>query len=131
MKLLDHVQKHTATINPASPAIVIAQNPPLIQHIIATNQSLPEIAPTSMYEYVYGSNGTFVRAKRQGLAAIAPVSYLQSQILKYITAILQHEARMLIVDLFAKSLNISKTTLRIENYCTYYKKIECMLRFRL
>ncbi len=89
MKLLDHVQKHTATINPASPAIVIAQNPPLIQHIIATNQSLPEIAPTSMYEYVYGSNGTFVRAKRQGLEAIAPVSYYKAKGLRAISASVQ------------------------------------------
>jgi hypothetical protein len=79
MKLLDHVQKHTATINPASPAIAIVQNPPLIQHNIATHPNLPEIAPTSMYEYVYGSNGTFVRAKRQGLEAIAPVSYYKAK----------------------------------------------------
>ena len=82
MKLLEHVQKHVATTNAASPAIAIAHNPPLIQHIIATNQSLPEIAPTSMYEYVYGSNGTFVRAKRQGLTAIAPVSYYRAKGLK-------------------------------------------------
>jgi len=68
MKLLEHVQKHVATTNSVLPT---THNPPLIQHIIATNQSLPEIAATSMYEYVYASNGTFVRAKSQGLEAIA------------------------------------------------------------
>ncbi|MBD2179469.1 hypothetical protein H6F42_21385 [Pseudanabaena sp. FACHB-1998] len=83
MKLLEHIQKHVATANPVLPS---AQNPPLIQHIIAINQSLPEIAPTSMYEYVYGSNGTFVRAKRQGLTAIAPVSYYKAKGLQAISA---------------------------------------------
>jgi hypothetical protein len=89
MKLLDHVQKHIATTNSTSTATAIAQNPPLIQHIIATNLSLPEIAPTSMYEYVYGSNGTFVRAKRQGLEAIAPVSYYKAKGLRAISASVQ------------------------------------------
>lgn len=79
MKLLDHVQKHIATTNSTLTATAIAQNPPLIQHIIATNPNLPAIAPTSMYEYVYGSNGTFVRAKRLGLEAIAPVSYYKAK----------------------------------------------------
>jgi hypothetical protein len=93
MKLLEHVQKHIATTNSTSPATAIAQNPPknplLVQHIIATNPNLPEIAPTSMYEYVYGSNGTFVRAKRQGLEAIAPVSYYKAKGLKAISASVQ------------------------------------------
>jgi len=89
MKLLEHVQKHVATINPASPPTTIAHNTPLIQHIIATNPSLPEIAPTSMYEYVYGSNGTFVRAKRQGLEVIAPVSYYKAKGLRSISASVQ------------------------------------------
>ena len=89
MKLLEHVQKHVATINPVSSVTAIAQNPPLIQHIIATNPNLPQIAPTSMYEYVYGSNGTFVRAKRQGLEAIAPVSYYKAKGLRAISASVQ------------------------------------------
>jgi flagellar biosynthesis/type III secretory pathway chaperone len=76
MKLLEHVQKHVATTNFVLPA---AHNPPLIQHIIATNQSLPEIAATSMYEYVYGSNGAFVIAKRQGLEAIVQMSYYKAK----------------------------------------------------
>ena len=89
MKLLEHVQKHVATINPVSSVTEIAQNPPLIQHIIATNPNLPEIAPTSMYEYVYGSNGTFVRSKRQGLEVIAPVSYYKAKGLRAISASVQ------------------------------------------
>ncbi|MCX5964761.1 MAG: hypothetical protein NT070_16970 [Cyanobacteria bacterium] len=51
----------------------------LIQHIIAMNQHLPEIATTSMYEYVYAGNGTFVRARREGLTAIAPVVYYKAK----------------------------------------------------
>lgn len=87
MKLLEHIQKHVTTANPVLP--MIAHNSPLIQHVIATSQSLPEIAPTSMYEYVYGSNGTFVRAKRQGLTAIAPLSYYKAKGLKAISASVQ------------------------------------------
>ena len=54
MKLLDHVQKHTVTANPvtANPVLPITYSAGLIQHIIATNQHLSEIAATSMYEYV-------------------------------------------------------------------------------
>ena len=86
MKLLEHIQKHVASTNPALPTV---GNLPLIQHIVATNQGLPEIAPTSMFEYVYGSNGTFVRAKRQGLTAIAPVSYYKAKGLQSISASVQ------------------------------------------
>ena len=71
MKLLEHVQKHSVTANTVLP---ITYSAGLIQHIIATNQHLPEIAPTSMYEYVYAGNGTFVRARREGLVAIAQKS---------------------------------------------------------
>lgn len=83
MKLLEHIQKHVATANPILSTV---GNTPLIQHIIATTSNLPEIAPTSMLEYVYGSNGTFVRAKRQGLEAIAPVSYYKAKGLQAISA---------------------------------------------
>ena len=75
MKLLEHVQKHTVTTNPVLPNFSAG----LIQHIIATNQHLPEIAATSMYEYVYAGNGTFVRARREGLVAIAPVVYYKAK----------------------------------------------------
>ena len=80
MKLLEHVQKHTVITNPVTANPVTAStvlptlSAGLIQHIIATNQHLPEIAATSMYEYVYAGNGTFVRARREGLVAIAPYS---------------------------------------------------------
>ena len=81
MKLLEHVQKHTVTANPvtANPVLPITYSAGLIQHIIATNQHLPEIAATSMYEYVYAGNGTFVRARREGLTAIAPVVYYKAK----------------------------------------------------
>jgi len=76
MKLLEHVQKHTVASNPVTTSPVLPTfSAGLIQHIIATNQHLPEIAATSMYEYVYAGNGTFVRARREGLTAIAPVVY--------------------------------------------------------
>ncbi|MDX2256528.1 MAG: hypothetical protein NW214_13520 [Pseudanabaenaceae cyanobacterium bins.39] len=96
MKLLAHIQKHLATTNSLAtvPTAAIAQNHPLIQHIIATDSNLPAIAPTSMYEYVYGSNGTFVRAKRQGLEAIAPVSYYKAKGLRAISAIVINFAAM-------------------------------------
>jgi hypothetical protein len=72
MKLLEHVQKHTVTTNPVTANTVLPTfSAGLIQHIIATNQHLPEIAATSMYEYVYAGNGTFVRARREGLKVIA------------------------------------------------------------
>lgn len=86
MKLLEHIQKHAAITSPILPT---ARNIPLIQHIIATTPTLPAIAPTSMFEYVYGSNGTFVRAKRQGLEAIAPVSYYKAKGLQAISASVQ------------------------------------------
>ena len=75
MKLLEHIQKHTVTANPVLPTFSAG----LIQHIIATNQHLPEIATTSMYEYVYAGNGTFVRARREGVTAIAPVVYYKAK----------------------------------------------------
>ena len=65
MKILEHFQNHTASSS--QPLTATTTNDALIKHIIATKESLAEIAPTSIYEYVYGSNGTFVRAKRQGL----------------------------------------------------------------
>ena len=86
MKLLDHVQKHTVTTSPVLP---ITYSAGLIQHIIATNQHLPEIAATSMYEYVYAGNGTFVRARREGLIAIAPVVYYKAKGLRAISASVQ------------------------------------------
>jgi hypothetical protein len=56
MKLLEHVQKHTVTTNPVTTSPVLPTfSAGLIQHIIATNQHLPEIAATSMYEYVYAT----------------------------------------------------------------------------
>jgi len=73
MKLLEHVQKNTVTANPVLPTFSAG----LIQHIIATNQHLPEIAATSMYEYVYAGNGTFVRARREGLVAINKLKSLE------------------------------------------------------
>ena len=76
MKLLEHVQKNTVSSIPVLP---ITYSAGLIQHIIATNQHLPEIAATSMYEYVYAGNGTFVRARREGLTAIAPVVYYKAK----------------------------------------------------
>ena len=80
MKLLEHVQKHTVTTNPVTVSPVLPTlSAGLIQHIIATNQHLPEIAATSMYEYVYAGNGTFVRARREGLTAIAPVVYYKAK----------------------------------------------------
>ena len=82
MKLLEHVQKHTVTTNPVLPTYSAG----LIQHIIATHQHLPEIAATSMYEYVYAGNGTFVRARREGLVAIAPVVYYKAKGLRDISA---------------------------------------------
>ena len=106
MKLLEHIQKHVATANPVLPAI--AHNSPLIQHIIAINQSLPEIATTSMYEYVYGSNGTFVRAKRQGLTAIAPVSYYKAKGLKAISASVQMPYPVVPVTLVEQTLEASR-----------------------
>jgi PRTRC genetic system protein A len=109
MKLLEHVQKHVATINPApSPTTIAYNNPPLIQHIIATSQSLPEIAATSMYEYVYGSNGTFVRAKRQGLEAIAPVSYYKAKGLRAISASVQLTYPVVPVSLVEQMLEASR-----------------------
>jgi hypothetical protein len=86
MKLLEHVQQNTATTNPVLP---ISYSAGLIQHIIATDQSFPETAPTSLYEYVYAGNGTFVRAKRQGLIAIAPVVYYKAKGLRSISASVQ------------------------------------------
>lgn len=88
MKLLEHVQKNTVTANPvtANPVLPITFSAGLIQHIIATNQHLPEIAATSMYEYVYAGNGTFVRARREGLVAIAPVVYYKAKGLRAISA---------------------------------------------
>ena len=86
MKLLEHVQKHSVTTNPVLPSYSAG----LIQHIIATNQHLPEIAATSMYEYVYAGNGTFVRARREGLTAIAPVVYYKAKGLRSISALDQH-----------------------------------------
>lgn len=83
MKLLEHVQNNTVTANPVLP---ITYSAGLIQHIIATNQHLPEIAATSMYEYVYAGNGTFVRARREGLVAIAPVVYYKAKGLRAISA---------------------------------------------
>jgi hypothetical protein len=88
MKLLEHVQKHSVTTNPVitSQVLPITYSAGLIQHIIATNQHLPEIAATSMYEYVYAGNGTFVRARREGLVAIAPVVYYKAKGLREISA---------------------------------------------
>jgi PRTRC genetic system protein A len=83
MKLLEHVQKHTA--HSSSEPSAIAHNTDLIQHIIAANQ-LPDIAPTSMFEYVYAGNGTFVRARREGLKAIAPVVYYKAKGLRSLSA---------------------------------------------
>ena len=87
MKILEHFQNHTASSS--QPLTATTTNDALIKHIIATKESLAEIAPTSIYEYVYGSNGTFVRAKRQGLIAIAPVSYYKTKGLRAISASIQ------------------------------------------
>jgi PRTRC genetic system protein A len=90
MKLLEHVQKHSVTTNPVTVTPVLPTfSAGLIQHIIATNQHLPEIAATSMYEYVYAGNGTFVRARREGLVAIAPVVYYKAKGLRAISASVQ------------------------------------------
>ena len=113
MKLLEHVQKHVATSNFVLPA---AHNPPLIQHIIATNPNLPEIAATSMYEYVYGSNGTFVRAKRQGLEAIAPVSYYKAKGLRAISASVQLTYPVVPVSLVEQMLEASRIACDANNH---------------
>lgn len=87
MKILEHFRNHAARSN-QSLASNLTSNA-LIKHIIATKESLTEIAPNSMYEYVYASNGTFVRAKRQGLIAIAPVSYYKTKGLRAVSASIQ------------------------------------------
>jgi PRTRC genetic system protein A len=87
MKILEHIQKHATPSDRPLPANSTSNA--LIKHIIATKESLPEIASTSMYEYVYASNGTFVRAKRQGLQAIAPVTYYKAKGLRSLAAAVQ------------------------------------------
>jgi hypothetical protein len=52
MKLLEHVQKHSVTTNPVTVTPVLPTfSAGLIQHIIATNQHLPEIAIFCIYPH--------------------------------------------------------------------------------
>jgi len=44
------------------------------KYILAETDILPAIDPASLYEFIIASNGVFVRARRNGLEAMIPVS---------------------------------------------------------
>lgn len=43
------------------------------KYIVATDEALPPIDPSSLFEYVLAENGLFVRARRKELEALIPV----------------------------------------------------------
>jgi len=111
MKLLEHIQKHATTSSSILPKPTYGNE--LIQHIVA-NQVLPKIRETSMYEYIYAGNGTFVRAKREGLKAIAPVVFYKAKGLKSISAAVEMAYSPVPSSLVQKMLEASRSVTDID-----------------
>lgn len=110
MKLLEHI-KHAATSSPVLSAPTYGKE--LIQHIVA-NQVLPKIRETSMYDYIYAGNGTFVRAKREGLKAIAPVAYYKAKGLNLMSATVEMAYSPVPSSMVEKMLGVSRSVTDVD-----------------
>jgi PRTRC genetic system protein A len=62
------------------------------KYILAETELLPAIDPTSLYEFVIAGNGLFVRARRNGLEAMIPISTCEIRGLKAVKPYMRLES---------------------------------------
>lgn len=72
---------------------------PLVDHVLATGQLGPQEA--QMYEYVYGADGVYVRAEREGLKVQIPIAECALRGLQEVNPYLQLDPGRVPLDLVA------------------------------